>query len=326
MKKIHYLSGLPRSGSTLLSNLLASHPDIRTTPSSPLYEVVQGMRNSWSNSSFLKAQLDGEFEAVHKRLARTTWAAMQAWSDEGGEEHVIEKNRGWLFGLEWLRLIDPNFKIIVTLRDLRSIYGSIEDRHRQTLMLNFPDNMEHDIVDGRAENLFSKNGILGSALKAIRNIADVPSILHHIFFWRYEDFIVNPKETMDMLFQYLEVDPVQIDFNNIVQYSSQSDSHFNMKYPHHVCSSIKKDTTYKDRVLSPRILDTIMNKFSWYYKNYYPEIALRDNSGVSTSGVNQTLSPSLHSNNEEINENDDSDSAMIRELEEAIKTETEKEF
>jgi len=273
MKELVYLSGLPRSGSTLLANLLAMHPDIRSTPSSPLCPIVQGMRKTWSNDAFLKSQLDDNFDVVYERLRRTTKATMEAWgNDNDDDEVVVDKNRGWTFCLEWLRDLYPDFKIIVTLRDLRNVFASEEKMHRKTLMLEFADNMEHNLADTRAGALHDDNGIIGSCLKAIYNIGDIPDIIDHLFLWRYEDLLDDPQGTMDKAFEFVGVEPYKIDFDNIVQSTTETDSYYNMKFPHVIKSKLTKPIGFEEAKISPRILNQIVNKFQWYYQIYYPEL------------------------------------------------------
>ena len=81
-KEIVFLSGLPRSGSTLISNLLNLHPDVYSTPSSPLYSILQKMKRAWSDDPFLLAQLDSNFEGVYERLDRSVRAFREAWSSD----------------------------------------------------------------------------------------------------------------------------------------------------------------------------------------------------------------------------------------------------
>lgn len=308
MKKIVYLAGLPRSGSTVLSNVLGMHKDIHATPSSPLCSIVQNMRKNWSDDPFLLAQLDNDFENIHNKLKRSTGAFMQAWSSDTNKPIVVDKNRGWLFCIETLRELDPDFKIIVTLRDLRSVYSSIEKKHRKTLFIEFPDHMEHNMVDVRAHALFADGGLLGSILKGIQNIKDIPNILKHIYYWRFEDFISNPQSTTNHLFNYLGVEPSNIDFNNIVQSTHESDSYYRMKYSHKISSSVIKPEDFNDIPISPRILNEISNKFAWYYQEFYPRVLQAPQMPITQSP--NTIQPP-----------EEDDEVMIRKLEQAIRNE-----
>jgi sulfotransferase len=160
--------------------------------------------------------------------------------------------------------------------------------------------MEHNIVDVRANAIFSDSGLVGSILKAMQNIKDIPNILSHIYYWRFEDFIRDPNATTNHLFNYLEVEPVDIDFKNIIQSTHESDSYYRMKYTHAVQSSVSKPEDFNEIPISPRILNEIGNRFKWFYQEFYPQT-------LQTSQI----SPSPVAD----------DVVMIRKLEKAIQDE-----
>lgn len=318
MKKIVYLAGLPRSGSTVLANILAMHPNINATSSSPLCSIVQGMRRQWSDDPFLLSQLDSNFEMVHKRLKRSTNAFMQAWVDETKKPIVVDKNRGWLMMLETLRELDPEFKMIITLRDLRRVFSSIEKRHRKTLFLDFPDHMEHNLIDVRANNLFSDNGLIGSILKGLQNIADIPDISKHLYYWRYEDLINAPQETMNGVFEFLGVDGIEIDFENITQSTKEADSYYRMKYPH----SVKTELSIPEQApISPRILNEITNRFRWYYDMYYIDVVRAETRPLDEGSVDNIDSIKNLDESKELEGLDDEEINIVEKLSSAIQEE-----
>lgn len=308
MKKVVYLSGLPRSGSTLLANVLAMHPEIQSTPSSPLCGILTGIRKTISNDAFFKAQLDSNLDGMQNKVKRTMLATIQAWSDDGAKPIVVDKNRGWLFNIEWMKELIPNFKMIVTIRDLRDVYSSIEKQHRKTLFIEFPDGLEHNIVDVRASNLFADGGVIGGCLKAIKNIGDVPNIIDHLLIWRYEDLLNNPEATINKTFEFIGVKPYKVDLNHIVQSTQESDSHYNMKYLHSIKSSLERPNNPVEAPTSPRIVQEIMNRFEWYYRSYYNDYI----NAISGYNVNTPIvKDQLYVNDE----------ALIRQIESAIKDE-----
>ena len=267
-KEIVYLTGLPRSGSTLISNLLAVHSDVAATPSSPLCNIIQNMRRNWSDDPFLLAQLESNYDDVYNRLGRSVVSFMQAWSSDDNAPVVVDKNRGWLACVEFLRAIQPNFKMIVCLRNIEAIYGSIEKRHRNTLLLDFPDHMEHNLVDVRAKQLFDDGGIIGNPLKCIYNIGDVPDIAAHLYYLRFEDLLEKPQQVMDSVFKWLGLESVKIDFENIEQVTFETDAFYRHKYPHSIGSKLDLP---KEQPISPRIVNTMRERFEWFYTSYYPE-------------------------------------------------------
>lgn len=312
MPEVIYLTGLPRSGSTLMCNLLAAHPEVGSTPSSPLCNIIQNMRRNWSDDPFLLSQLDSNFDDVYKRLHRSLVSFIQAWSSDNNESIVIDKNRGWLACVEFLRDIYPKFKMIVCLRDLEAVYGSVEKQHRKTLLLDYPDHMEHNLVDVRARQLFDDGGIIGHPLKALYNIGDVPDIAPHLYYVRFEDLLEKQQKVMDAIFEWIEVKPVQIDFDNIRQVTFENDAFYRHKYPHLVHPKLISPNSPP---ISPRIIKAINERFEWFYQLYYPEKI----SGVQ--GSNQKIEDRIAKEIEsEIQ--DGLDDEIIEQLEKAIEDET----
>lgn len=280
-KKIVYLSGFARSGSTLLCNILAAHPEIKSTPSSPLCSTIQNIRRMLSDDPFFLAQLDQDPEGMHEKVKESIFEFMKTWLFDDKHSVFIDKNRGWLHMIESLRELDPDFKIIVTLRDLRQIYASIERRHRETIFIDFPDHMEHNVVNTRADNMFAIGGIIGNTVNALENLQDIPNIMKHIYFWKYEDFLENPIEQTNSIFEFVGVNPkdCDIDFNNLKQVTYESDSYYRTKYLHKIKPSVGPQKDLTD--ISPRILNEIIRRFSWFYKTYYPEVVAASSEQVN---------------------------------------------
>jgi len=306
MKEIIYLSGLPRSGSTLLCNLLNKHSKILSTPSSPLCELINNLRRIWSDDPFLLAQLDSNFEVVYDRLQRSIKAFIEEWS-ANDSPITIDKNRGWCNTAPTLQHLYPDFKMIICLRDLRGVFSSIEKRHRETLLLDFPDHTEHHIVDNRVNTLFDDNGVVGSSLKAIYNLGDIPDIMKHIYFWRFEDFLKDPQKSIDELFTWIGVGPQKMDFDNIKQTTQESDSYYRFKYTHKIKPKLEIPETLEDRKISPRIINSILERFKWYYEAYYPELFVQelgnDVEKQVKSEIDEELSKNIENDIEEFSKN-----------------------
>jgi len=279
-----YLAGLPRSGSTLLCNILSMYPGVEATPSSPLCNMLSAMRRTWSDDPFLLGQLDHNLDEMHQRLVAATRGFMLGFHSNTQADILVDKNRGWLGCVETLRVLQPNFKMILTIRDLRDIYASVERRHRNTLMLEFPDHMEQNLVDVRASQLMADNGVIGGVWRSMYNLGDVLDIMGHIYVWRYEDFLLDPYASMESLSSWLGVGAT-ISLENIPQSTYESDSHYRQKYSHRVNSSItppsyssNPDVKAKFGIpdtsdyFSPRILNMVMERFADYYRTYYPEV------------------------------------------------------
>ncbi|MGC1524218.1 MAG: sulfotransferase, partial [Steroidobacteraceae bacterium] len=159
------VTGLPRAGSTLLCQMLAEHPEIQCEGlSSPLCNVVLGVRRMISNDRFFLAQLDQSFESSYGHLATAMQGFLRGWNRDCSKKVVVDKNRAWLHAVELLLQIEPQAKLIVCVRELGQIYGSIEAQHQRTILVDFIDHLADFDRAGRADALFAKDQAIGAPL------------------------------------------------------------------------------------------------------------------------------------------------------------------
>ena len=293
MSNTVFLTGLPRSGSTLVSNILGNHPDVFSTPSSPLANIVETIRETCSNDQFFMSQLDHNYEYLYEKIGDGSRAYIEAWQDKE-HEVTVDKNRGWLHQAEVVRELYPDFKMIVTLRDLRHVYASMERRHRNTSLIS-PLGGGH-FVDSRAAAFFDNDqGICGSALAALQNLRDIPNIIagtekNHLFFLRYEDLMEQPQKVMSSLFEFVGVDDYELDFNNIKQVTNESDSHYRFKYIHKIKSKLEPANQDLSDI-TPSVINEIAGRYSWYYKTYYPDVIQAVEQQAAENPVGQQAAP-----------------------------------
>ncbi len=132
------VTGLPRAGSTLLCQLLAQHPEIQCEGnSSPLCNTLLGMRRMISDDSFFLSQLDQSFDTSYAHLTSAMQGFLRGWNQDCKKQAVVDKNRAWLHAVELLLHLEPEAKLIVCLRELGQIYGSIEAQHQRTILMNY---------------------------------------------------------------------------------------------------------------------------------------------------------------------------------------------
>jgi sulfotransferase len=107
------IAGLPRSGSTLLCQILNMNPDFQATQTSPLAEMLNAQQSVFSHSPSFKAVDRMDY---YDKFADAQKAFIKAYYS--GDKIVFDKNRGWTNSL---RNIDEIFdhsdsKVIWTYR------------------------------------------------------------------------------------------------------------------------------------------------------------------------------------------------------------------
>ncbi|OYO27829.1 sulfotransferase [Janthinobacterium sp. PC23-8] len=266
------VTGLPRAGSTLVCQLLAQHPDLYCEgTSSPLCNTLQGMRRLVSDDQFFLSQLDQSFASSYGHLESAMRGYLRGWYQDCGKQAVVDKNRGWLHAVELLLKLAPEAKLVVCVRELGQIYGSIEAQHQRTILLDFIDHLADYDRLGRADMLFAKDRTIGAPLTSIHSVIDLPlAVQQRLYFVRFEDLVERPVACMSHLYAWLGLAPFEIDPANLKIGVRESDSHYRMKYTHTQTGSIGKP---KRHPIPPRIQQQIEQSYPWYYELYYPQQA-----------------------------------------------------
>lgn len=268
-KHLIYITGLPRSGSTLLCQLLAHHPQIYSPgKSSPLCQAIVQLRYYLSDTEFLLSQLDENVQFAHQRLINAFRGFINGWFAETDKTWVVDKHRGWLNQLDTVILLDPPCRMLVCVRELGQIYGSIETQHQKTLLLDFPDHLANLSRFDRADKLFAHDGVVGAPLRAIESLQDLPETLQkRLYFVVFEDLIDSPQQVMSGIYTWLGLPETPFDPQNLQIQNGESDSHYRCKYPHTTHASIQPPSPH---LISPRIQRELQQNFPWYYQTFYP--------------------------------------------------------
>lgn len=263
------VTGLPRAGSTLLCQLLAQHPDIHCEgQSSPLCNTVLGIRRMVSDDTFFLSQLDQAFESRYAHLTSAMRGFLRGWYHDCQRPVVVDKNRAWLHAVELLLHLEPDARLIVCLRELGQIYGSIEAQHQRTILIDFIDHLADFDRFGRADMLFAKDKAIGAPLVSLHAVLDLPKpVQERLYFVRFEDLMARPGACMAHLYAWLGLPAFEIDPERIAVAAHESDSHYHMKYPHPQSPRIAPP---KRHDVPPRIQTQIETVWAWFYQLYYP--------------------------------------------------------
>jgi sulfotransferase len=189
---------------------------------------------------------------------------------------LVDKNRAWLHAIELLLRIEPNAKLIVCIRELGQIYGSIEAQHQRTILVDFIDHLADFDRFGRADMLFAKDKAIGAPLISLQAVLDLPrTVQDHLYFLRFEDLVARPVACMAHVYAWLNLTPLEIDPEFLASMGPpESDSHYHMKYSHTHSTRIAVPKTHEIPI---RIQARIEEACSWFYQIYYPKKAVAAN-------------------------------------------------
>lgn len=164
--QFHFITGLPRSGSTLLAAILRQNPRFHAGMSSPVGAFVTGLLDQVGAGT--------EFGPVvtleqRRRLLRGLFNSYYAEQATGGV--VFDTNRLWSAKLPALLDLFPNTKLIACVRNVAWVMDSIERLYRANPFENtrlFNDATERNTVYSRVDTLGQRNRLVGFAWTAIK--------------------------------------------------------------------------------------------------------------------------------------------------------------
>lgn len=221
-RQIHFISGLPRSGSTLLCNILAQNPDIHTTPTSACHDSLFIMRNKWHEWIEHKA---AKSLSNDKNLQRVLNAILNNYHDTD-RPIVIDKGRGWTSMIEVAEFaLGREAKILVPVRNINQILASFEKLYREQMATHRDrgDYMTSQTTEGRAQVALADEGPLGLAYNRIRDCIQ-RGYGDRLHFIEFDDLTHEPEDTLRKVYNFLELDDYKHDFKNVLQYTEEDDT------------------------------------------------------------------------------------------------------
>jgi sulfotransferase len=266
MKKIFYNSSLPRSGSTLISNIIAQNPAIYSTPTSGLAELILNSKNVFANSQAMLAQ---DKELMERAFLGYCRAGMQGFFNNiTTNDIIVDKSRDWGIHYNLLNMLQENPKIICMVRDVRAIYSSMEKNfrknpHRESHIQNAPQ-LVGTTLDKRV-NIWADGVPVGTSMDRLKDCIQ-QGIDKKMLFIRYEDLMDNPENEMKRLYEYFELPYYEShDFENITQLTHENDLIHGIYGDHTLRPKFERKPDDYNEILGFELSNSIKNTYKWFY-------------------------------------------------------------
>jgi len=197
-KKLFFLSGLPRSGSTVLSAILNQHPDVYVSITSGLSSVLGNMVGTWESEGVLKKN-----DVENKRLFASMASVIDGYHEDIDKPIIIDKSRTWpepVIMRTMSKVLKEPVKIIATVRNVPDCMASF-------IRVAQPENIEDYVYHSSvAEHLKQ------SYLSLMNGWKEHPD---NILFVSYEDMLSDSRKEMLRIQEFLELTNFDYDFDNI---------------------------------------------------------------------------------------------------------------
>lgn len=236
MKKIVFTSGLPRSGSTLLSGILNQNPFFRSDATIPLPELIQSNIDVINSNGYYKSLFSDE------KIDNILRSIIENFYDNEDKKVFFSHSKTWLGRTRILKRLYPDYKLIIMVRDVQWIMNSLEHLAQKNIY-----NIPKYSAGASNSNIYERcnsiiNGLIPNCdyIKAIIN-ENNPNVL----IIEYDTLIQSPKLVMETIYSHINEPYFNHDFLNVTFSNKIFDIDVNMPGLHDVDGKLE----YKNKNL-----------------------------------------------------------------------------
>jgi hypothetical protein len=201
VKKIYFLSGLPRSGSTVLAAILSQHPDLHASSTSGLLDMLVGTLRAWADSLNTKAQKDQQ--AAEEEIQRVLKNICNTKYEEVDKPVILDKARGWADDTNMrtmAKVLGHKPKIIATVR-------KVEDCAASFVRIAKPKNLDKFLVEDE---------LITHLKESYQTLEKGYSFAPECFLIvDYDDLMNDPQKELNRIHEFLELPPFEYNLNDI---------------------------------------------------------------------------------------------------------------
>ena len=228
IKQFVALSGLPRTGSTLLSAILSQNPEIHAEGNSAVCQFMWDMQQSVVNSEQLKATNKDILDALVKPIPHIYYADVT-------KPIVVDKCRSWTLAAN-VEILNRYFnnppKVIVLVRPMVEIVASFLALRKA----NGWSDVETILEDGSEPIMRSLAGVEWARKN---NNGE-------FLFVTYDDLVDNTQASLDRIYNHCGWEPFVHDLDNIINHHKENDAVYGLIGQHDVRPQISRRTVSID--------------------------------------------------------------------------------
>jgi sulfotransferase len=225
--------------------------------------MVQACKDVYNTSEVVKSQPES---AIKGNMISGLTGLVEAWPNEDVFSKVIyvDKSRAWVRLYPLLTELIYQPKIIVTIRDLRDVYASMEQLYRDNKLNTDPITLgegSSDTVEDRVIK-WSTQIPVGDSINALKNAYQVGD-LNNMLIIKYEDLVANTQEQLDKVYTFLKIDKIKFTLP-IENVTPEDDRILGIPGLHAIRSDITPSSNNSKEILGEELYYRIYDDYLWY--------------------------------------------------------------
>jgi sulfotransferase len=256
MVAIHFISGLPRSGSTLLAALLRQNPRFEAGMSGPLAGLFGALLGEMSARNEYSVFID---DAKRERILHGLFDNFYA---ECTAELIFDTNRFWCAWMPAIARLFPDAKVIACVRDVPWVLDSIERliQHNVFSPSAIFNYSAGGTVYTRASVVAGSGGMVGAPYDALKQ-ACYGAQRVRLLLVQYETLTTDPAKTMHAIYAFLGEPAFEHDFGHVDYDVTEFDERAGTPGLHTVRGTVKAEP--RESLLPPDLFNRFIHDAFW---------------------------------------------------------------
>jgi sulfotransferase len=253
---IHFISGLPRSGSTLLAALLGQNPRFQAGMSGPLAGLFGALLSEMSARNEFSVFID---DTQRERILHGLFDNFYA---DSPAEVIFDTSRGWCARMPALARLFPDAKVIACVRELPWVVDSIERLVQRNVfspsaIFNYNPG---GTVYSRANGVVDPSGMVGGPYDALKQ-ACYGAQRDQLILVQYETLTTDPAGTMRAIYDFIGEPYFDHDFDHVDYDVTEFDERVGTPGLHTVRSTVKAEP--RESPSPPDLFKRFVNDAFW---------------------------------------------------------------
>jgi sulfotransferase len=257
-RTFHFISGLPRSGTTLLAAILNQNPRFRAGMTSPLADIMGLVMAEASSKNDFSFDVSDE-----QRVALLRGLVENFYSVQPDAGVVFDTSRLWCSRMQLLNTLFPGVKVIACVRQLAWVLDSMERLVQKqpvsvSKVFRFDTNTT---VYSRVEALTDPRGMVGFAYQATKEAFYGQYAQNHLLMLTYESLVADPAAALRAVYRFLDEPWFEHDFDHLQYNADEFDARVGMPGLHSVRPKVA--SIERQPVLPREIFGRFANEAFW---------------------------------------------------------------
>lgn len=254
MQRLNFLTGLPRSGSTLLAAILRQNPAIEAGMTTPVGALTRMMRLAMSQNLEIDARL------TDRQRINILRGVFDGYYRDCDRPIIFDTNRDWSARVPELLSLFDEVKLIAMVRDPAWIIDSLERIIRRDPLRQSRVAAPGANLDRRIEGFLGHDGILGAPMAALREVM-FSDHATRLLVVEYDALCADPARILEQIYRFFDIPPHAHDFNHVEYREDGFDEVVHTPGLHTVSGPVRE--TARQTILPPDVFERASASAFW---------------------------------------------------------------